>query len=419
MNGELVPGLLREPRLRPRGSNQGGMRQFNERVVLQAIRLHGSCPKAEIARLTHLTAQTVQIIIARLEADGLVRKLPPVRGKVGQPSVPMALNPDGAFSIGVKIGRRSMDMMLVDFTGQVRERMSLDYAFPDPDTLFDEIGARLRQLRRALKPVLRERVHGIGVAAPLSLGGWNELLGVAPALAAKWHGIDLRERIAALSAAAGLPVECVKDTAAACVAELVAGRGHSIGSFLYVFVDTFIGGGLVLDSHLCAGLTGNAGAVGSLPMGLSTRAARPPEQLLNIASLWNLEAHYAKAGVDVSAWNDARALDPPWLPSTRAWLGQACPAIALALNSAACLLDLEGVIIDGSFSRELLQALLPEVERALDRYSWEGVARPQVLAGTIGSDARAIGGALLPLYENFAPDRDLFLKLDKLDDAPR
>ena len=104
-------------RLRPRGSNQGGMRQFNERVVLQAIRLHGALPKAEIARLTNLTAQTVQIIIARLEADGLVLKLAPVRGKVGQPSVPMALNPDGAFSIGIKIGRRSLDVLLVDFTG--------------------------------------------------------------------------------------------------------------------------------------------------------------------------------------------------------------------------------------------------------------------------------------------------------------
>ena len=64
-----------DTRLRPRGSNHAGMRQFNERVVLQAIRLHGSLPKAEIARLTHLTAQTVQIIIARLEADDLVRKL--------------------------------------------------------------------------------------------------------------------------------------------------------------------------------------------------------------------------------------------------------------------------------------------------------------------------------------------------------
>ncbi len=54
-----------------------------------------------------------------------------------------------------------------------------------------------------------------------------------------------------------------------------------------------------------------------------------------------------------------------------------------------------------------------EVEKALDYYSWEGITRPEVLAGTIGSDARAIGGALLPLYANFAPDRDLFLKLDK------
>ena len=66
--------------------------------------------------------------------------------------------------------------------------------------------------------------------------------------------------------------------------------------------DLFIGGGLVLDSHLCGGVTGNAGAVGSLPMGLGTRSAKPPEQLLNIASLWNLEALYAQAGLEVRAW---------------------------------------------------------------------------------------------------------------------
>src|SRR3954447_17301770 len=131
----------RSPLKRTFGSNQVGMRQFNERVVLQAIRLHGALPKAEIARLTHLTAQTVQVIIARLEADGLVRKCAPVRGKIGQPSVPMALNPDGAYSIGIKIGRRSLDVLLVDFTAQVRERLTLAYEFPDPDTLFDDIQA--------------------------------------------------------------------------------------------------------------------------------------------------------------------------------------------------------------------------------------------------------------------------------------
>ena len=37
------------------GSNQVGMRQYNERIVLQAIRLHGPLPKADVARLTRLS----------------------------------------------------------------------------------------------------------------------------------------------------------------------------------------------------------------------------------------------------------------------------------------------------------------------------------------------------------------------------
>ena len=179
-----------------------------------------------------------------------------------------------------------MDMLLVDHR-QVRERLSLDYPFPDPDTLFDEIGMRLRQLRKTLKPALRGRVQGIGVAAPLSLGGWNALLGVAPELAAKWHGIDLRERIAALGATAGLPVQTVKDTAAACVAELVAGRGRSIPTFLYVFVDTFIGGGWCSTATRAAARAamprGGLVAVGcpvappALPSNFSTSPAVEPE----------------------------------------------------------------------------------------------------------------------------------------------
>ncbi|SHM07526.1 ROK family transcriptional regulator [Rhizobacter sp. OV335] len=399
---------LQASRLRPRGSNHVGMRQFNERVVLQAIRLHGALPKAEIARLTHLTPQTVQLIIGRLEGDGLVVKQAPVRGKVGQPSVPMALNPDGAFSIGIKIGRRGMDMLLVDFTGQVRERLVRAYAFPDPRSLFDEIADGLAELRGRLGPERARVLHGVGVAAPLSLGGWESLLGVSAEAARAWALIDIRARVAALTE---LPVVFVKDTAAACVAELVAGRGRSMRSYLYIFVDTFIGGGLVLDSHLRGGVSGNAGAVGSLALGANDGSGLP-RQLLSLASLFDLEARWREAGLAEQAWLDERALSEPWLPITEAWLRDACPGIALAVHTAACLLDLEGVIIDGSFGRGLLAALLRELTVALDGYSWEGVARPEVLPGTIGSDARAMGGALLPLYANFAPDRDLFLKLE-------
>jgi len=397
-------------RLKPRGSSQGGLRQYNERVVLQAIRLHGALPGAEIARLTHLTAQTISMITKRLLDDGLLRKGTPQRGKVGQPSVPLSLDPDGAFAIGVKVGRRSLDVLLVDFVGAVRQRWQLDYNFPEPDQVLAEIQRRLADIHSLLGPAQQARVQGIGIAAPLQMGGWQQLLSVAAERAALWDHIDLA---AAVSALTPLPVELLKDTAAACVAELVAGRGRSVKSFLYIFVDTFIGGGLVIDSHLRAGRHGNAGAIGSLPLGLSHAGqAGPPAQLLSRASLLSLERLYEAAQLDPSASGDARAMQGDWWPLTQGWLRDSAAAIALTVNSAACLLDLEGVIVDGSFSRELLTALLAELATALDRYSWEGVVRPAALPGAIGSDARALGGALLPLYANFAPDRELFLKVD-------
>lgn len=87
-----------------RGTNQSGMRARNERLVLSLVRRHQALAKSEIARMTGLSAQTVSVIMRLLEKDGLLLRGEPVRGKVGQPSVPMRLNPDGAFSLGSRSG---------------------------------------------------------------------------------------------------------------------------------------------------------------------------------------------------------------------------------------------------------------------------------------------------------------------------
>ena len=76
-----------------RGTNQSGMRLYNERLVLSLIRRHGSLPKAEIARLTGLSAQTVSVIIRQLESDGLLLRRRP-HARQDRP----ALDPDVAQS---------------------------------------------------------------------------------------------------------------------------------------------------------------------------------------------------------------------------------------------------------------------------------------------------------------------------------
>jgi predicted NBD/HSP70 family sugar kinase len=384
------------------GSNQLGMRQFNERIVLQAIRLHGALPKADIARFTRLSMQTASLIVDHLIEDGLLAKDPRtrVRGRIGQPSVPISLRADGAYFIGVKVGRRSLDVLSMDFAGAIRARETLSYAYPDPDVLFPALEARLGRAVELLGDGARN-LAGIGVAAPLWLGGWRDFFDTPPDVLAAWNDIDIRARIEALTER---PVEFAKDTTAACAAELVMGQGRGLRNFLYVFIGTFIGGGLVIDGRLHAGPGGNAGAIGSLPMAGSTG------QLLNVASVYVLEKAFAAAGAPAEAAHDARALSSDLRSLSDDWMRQTCPAIAGSIASASALLDLEAVVIDGEIDRALLREVIGRTDEALGVFDWQGMTRPRLIEGLIGPDARAMGGAILPLYAHFAPKHELFLK---------
>src|ERR1700677_4699286 len=115
------------------GANQAGVRLYNERLLLSLVRRFGPLSKIEVARLTGLSVQSTSAIMNRLSAEGLLKREAPLRGRVGQPTVPVSLDPEGAFAFGLKIGRRSSDLVLVDFTGSIRHRVGLSYPFPTPE----------------------------------------------------------------------------------------------------------------------------------------------------------------------------------------------------------------------------------------------------------------------------------------------
>ncbi len=386
-----------------RGSNAEGMRAFNERLVLQIVRQHpDGLPKAELARRTQLSAQAASTIVDRLLGDQLLRKLAPVRGRIGQPSVPIALNPDGAFSVGFNVGRDRLEVLLMDFTGNVRRRAHIAYEFPNPQLVINEITKHLAQFHRS-------RIVGVGIAAPFDLGGWRDLLGMPSPLADAWRGFDLQAQVQILAPA---PVSLLKDTSAACLAELVAGEGRNHQNFLYVYVSTFVGGGLVLNGRLHGGERGNAGALASLSLSAAdlARKSAAPKQLIEEASVLTLERRYAENGLDTGARFDARALEAPWREHTERWMLRAANAIVLAALNATSLLDISHVIVDGILERSVLDALVQRVRVARAAYSWEGTQQPTIALGSIGPDAPAMGGALMPLYKHFAPEQVVSLK---------
>lgn len=399
-----------------RGSNHTGMRQFNERTVLRAIRHEGAIPKADLARLTQLSSQTVSIIVNRLLEDGLLIKQDRIRGKIGQPSVPLAINPDGAYSIGLQVGRRSLEVVVTDFLGQMRHQWQHNYPYPSPTEVLPKIKEGLKLMQKRMGAEAWKRAVGIGLSAPLAMHQWGDLMGKkAQKAMVDWEHIDLVQEVQAMSA---LPVEFAKDTTAACVAELVQGLGRDVPNFLYVYMGTFVGGGLVMDGHIVNGPRGNAGAIGSMPIGLpplGTRAnANTPAQLLQLASGWQLEQALMAAGHDPLLVQQDAIMSPEFSAFTQPWLSQAAKALAMSATSAAALLDLDAIIMDGSLNPKLLQALIQQTEASLAQFSFDGIHQPQILAGRVGSHARALGGALLPLHAQFFPDKDIFLKQDEL-----
>lgn len=417
-----TPSFVKDPRLM-RGSNHSGMRQFNERIVLQAIRHHGAIAKADLARLTQLSNQTVSIIVNRLLEDGLLVKQGRVRGKIGQPSVPMSLNPEGAYSLGLQVGRRSLEVLVSDFLGQPCHQLQFSYPYPDPDRVLPHIQQALTQIT-TLMGDKGSRLVGIGLTAPLSLHQWSELLGGEAARAVKrWEPIDLLAEVRGMT---DLPVEFAKDTTAACMSEMLQGHGRAISNFLYVFVGTFVGGGLVVAGHIMAGPRGNAGAIGSMPVGAhlgsqmgdslgnpaDASAPGKPQQLLQQASGWQLEQALEAAGLDPKLVHEDSIMDAAYATFTGPWLAQASRALAMTVVSATALLDLDAAVIDGSLGRSLIDALIFATREQLQGFNLDGLQTPTVVAGQVGAHARAIGGSLLPLHTQFFPVKDVFLKQD-------
>lgn len=388
-----------------RGGDTTGLRAYNERLVMNALLQAGRLSKADIARETGLSGQAASVIVNRLIGDGLLVKHDKVRGQVGQPSTPIAPNPEGAFSLGVKIGRRSVEAILVNLLGAEMGSSRVRYEAPLPERAIPTAMSEAAGMLDRLPPAARDRVVGLGVAMPDEIHAWSTELDLPAGALDGWRNADVA---GALGRTTGLPVSLYNDAAAACAAEMIAGTAITSRSALYIYLGTFIGGGVVIDGRLYRGEQANAGAIGSMPTGRTTQDG-PPGQLIHSASVFLLEKALVAAGVESSV----ALADGTGGVANRVfdrWAETATADLSRAVVSALSVIDFQAVVVDGLLPPVWRQRITDRLSDALAGFNRSGLTAATVGAGSIGPMARVLGAAMLPLKARFSPDTDLLVR---------
>ncbi|MEM9012772.1 MAG: ROK family transcriptional regulator [Pseudomonadota bacterium] len=392
-----------------RGGDSTGLRAYNARLIVDAVRQAGALSKAEIARATGLSGQGASVIVNALIAEGVLEKRPKVRGQIGQPSTPIALKKRGATAIGVKIGRRSLEVLCLDLTGEVLESRVERYAAPLPGPTLSAARTLTEEVLERLGPAGRTRLAGIGIAMPDDLHAWSEELDLPATALADWREADPAALLAELTEA---PVTRYNDATAACAAEILAGVSITRQSALYFYIGTFVGGGVVIGGRLYRGARQTAGALGSFPIDGMAPDGRPA-QLIHAASAIDLERALSAAGLDAAAMITGQADDAARAsaePVFAAWCARAAPALARAIVGAISVVDFETVVIDGVLNPRWRRALRHAVAEEIRRQNLAGLTLPELATGSVGAQARVLGAALLPLNDRFSPDIDLLVR---------
>lgn len=380
-----------------RGSNIVGVGEHNERLVLSIIRRHGALSKAELSSRTGLSRQALTDVVGRLETDGRLRREELVRGKVGQPKVPFSLNPGGAYTVGLKVGRRSFELVLVDFVGNTIKAYRHVFRYPVTSALEDFVTGSWAELCRTTAPEIMARIVGIGVAMPGELWRWTEEVDVPGDFLGTWETFDIAGFVRTIT---GVEPQVMNDVTAACIGELMFGRSRSPEGFVYFYIGAFVGGGLVLDDIVIEGSHANAAAFGSMLVVEKDGSASQPRQLLSCVSLINLHRQIEATGMNADflwqnreEWPELGALLDLWIAET-GW------HLAVAAINTVAVVDAPQVVIDGSLPANVRARICEATLAAMTNLRTTGVHLPGIFEGSQGYSGRSVGAAALPMYHS-------------------
>jgi glucokinase len=379
------------------------MRRINAARVLHEIRTSGPVSRADLTRITGLSAPTVTNVVKYLGASGHVRPLAPEQARPdGRHPTLYEFCADLQSVLGVDIGADKLMIVLADLDGQVlgtRRRDTSRLRKLGPDELLKLVRETAAELM-AEHQVADGDLLAVGVGTPgvVSAGG---VVTIAPQLDG-WEGLDLRARLADLF---GCRVHVEREVILSLLAEQWVGVAQNLDDALFVQLGVGVGAALLLNGNAYRGADGGAGEIGLMPL----HGGRHPREIAGYGPFESVTggAALAREGAAAAGTADGAAMlamadgDGPAVSAAVVFeaaaagdraasmiVNEALTILAQGIASLVCALNPRAVILSGGMSRAGDQVL----RRPLEAKVAALVPFPPVfLTSTVGEEAVALG----------------------------
>lgn len=242
-------------------SRPSDIRQANRRILLRLLKRLGSCSKADLVRLSGLSAPTVTAAVQGLEQSGLVETLGEGPSSGGRPPEMLRFNAEHGYVAGADIGGTRLRMMLSDLNGKTvaHWKGKLAASEKDPDSITRLVHRGLLEMCAEIG-ITKDRVQHITVGAPGITDVERGVVLSAPNLT-DWIKVPLRELI---EAETGISALAENDTNLAAVGEHWMGAAKGVDDFVFIAMGTGVGSGIFLRGQLHHGAAWSAGEIGYL-----------------------------------------------------------------------------------------------------------------------------------------------------------
>lgn len=394
-----------------RGSNQIRLADFNQAVILDLVRRTPGASRADLQRSSGLSSQTVSNISRRLLDENLILEGEPGNTERGRPSIPLVVNENGAYSVGVHIDPALLTVVLLDLSGDVRHKTHLRTPqATDPGrvtaVIADAVDAVIAEAG-----IERDRVLGLGIAAPGPLDVNSGVI-VDPPQLPSWRNVQLRRD---LHDATGLPVLLEKDVTASATAELRSSTKET-NDFVFLHLGFGVGASVVIDNQVLRGVSNNFGEVGEMIVDPSAEWLQWSGRRGSLAAACVPEALVVQAAdaglVPLPDLKDYVAIDNACTrlcelaasghAGAARILERSAERVAVGLGVLVNLLDVPNVVLGGPLWDRLSSLFLPLLP-ALVKKELIVSRQLSVTGSSIGEHIAAQGAAELVMEHFLAP----------------